>query len=676
MALWNRVTSASSRVLSLSVGCVGYAGRQCYSLVSSVPSFLPQRTTLIAREYRAPPPPLPEPKYLEIKGCCKLEYVEIRPYAAKIATVILVHGAPGSYRDFRYLIPLLAEHPGLRIIGINLPGCGDSVVEKARYIETVDALRTSEVVLDGVRQLCGTKEDHDDVFLVGHSFGAHAVLNMAALNAAETQSVAIRGMALLAPAGCVPHKSLKLGATALMVKMFKSENSWAVSAATYITKFVYTKLLRFPSNSPSELFVSAVIRTGTTDFDLIRDQAKLLGSFRTPTLIAWAKNDEHIQPEIPQELATLCPDGPHLEFSGGGHNLQKTRADEISKAIIKWVNEVVAKDKLDEELVSTAASPRVVHEPQSPPPPLPDPKYLQIDNICKIEYVDVEPQQSVSATVVCVHGAPGSFRDYRYLIPMLAEQQRGIRLIGVNLPGYMGSEVEKAHYLKTVSALRAAEVVLQAIRQLCGTIEMDGGDIFLVGHSFGAHTVINMAAMNETLRVAGDDVNTIRLRGIAVLAPAGCVPQRMVKEIPIKMLVTLLRSRSTVVVRLATRFVKYLYTELLGFPRRTPATSCVSAVIRAGTTKFPLIRTQVNFLKEMKMPVFVAWALDDVLVEPEIPEELGKLSHPGPRLEFAGGGHNIQKTRVEQVTAAMSSWIQSILSECNSLETGMTQHLP
>ncbi|KAG3204257.1 hypothetical protein PC128_g2020 [Phytophthora cactorum] len=236
---------------------------------------------------------------------------------------------------------------------------------------------------------------------------------------------------------------------------------------------------------------------------------------------------------------------------------------------------------------------------------------------------------------------------------MLAEQQPGLRLIGVNLPGYMGSEVEKAHYLKTVSALRAAEVVLQAIRQLCGTIETDGDDIFLVGHSFGAHTVINMAAMNETQRIAGDNVTAIRLRGITMLAPAGAV-----------------------VVRLATRFVKYLYTELLGFPRRTPATSCVSAVIRAGTTKFPLIRTQVNFLKETNMPILVAWALDDVLVEPEIPKELGKLSHPGPRLEFAGGGHNIQKTRVEQVTAAMSSWIQSILSGCNSLETGMTHHLP
>ncbi|POM58641.1 Hypothetical protein PHPALM_36692 [Phytophthora palmivora] len=324
-------------------------------------------------------------------------------------------------------------------------------------------------------------------------------------------------------------------------------------------------------------------------------------------------------------------------------------------------------------------STRVVHEPCPPPPPLPDPKYLLIEGICKIEYVDVEPKQpndNMSATVVCVHGAPGSFRDYRYLIPLLAQQRPGLRIIGINLPGYMGSDVEKAHYLKTVSALRTAEVVLQAIRQLCGSVASGGGDVFFVGHSFGAHTVINMAAMNETQRISGEVANTIKLCGIAVLAPAGCVPQRMVKEIPIKMMVLLLRSRSAVVVRLATRFVKYLYTEILGFPRRTPATSCVSAVIRAGTTKFPLIRTQVKLLKEAEMPVFIAWALDDILVEPEIPEELGKLSHVGPRLEFAGGGHNIQKTRVEQITAVLSSWISSKVAGSNIVEDRISLHLP
>ncbi|GMF12922.1 unnamed protein product [Phytophthora lilii] len=330
-------------------------------------------------------------------------------------------------------------------------------------------------------------------------------------------------------------------------------------------------------------------------------------------------------------------------------------------------------------LLPGCRSARVIHEPRPPPPPLPDPKYLQIENICKIEYVRIEPSNEVgkiSATVVCIHGAPGSFRDYRYLIPLLAEQQPGLRIIGVNLPGYLGSEVEKAHYLQTVCALRAAEVVLQAIRQLCSSIENGGGDVFFVGHSFGAHTVINMAALNETQRIAGEAVSILRLRGIALLAPAGCVPQRMVKELPIKMMVTLLRSRNAVIVRLATRFVKYMYTEILGFPRRTPTTSCVSAIIRAGTTKFPLIRTQVNLLKEAKVSVFVAWALDDTLVETAIPEELGKLCHLGPRLEFAGGGHNIQKTRVEQVVAAMTSWISSILSGCNSIELGMTQHFP
>lgn len=185
--------------------------------------------------------------------------------------------------------------------------------------------------------------------MIGHSFGAHTVINMAALNATGTESksvakeaLAIRGLALIAPAGCVPHQSLHLGAISLMLKLLKSGNSWAVSAATHVTKFVYTKVLRFPSSdSSADPFVSAVVRAGTTNFDLIRDQAKLLERLRLPTFIAWAKDDEHIQPEIPTELCKLCSVGPRLEFSG--HNLQKTRADQIATAMTKWIDDVITK---------------------------------------------------------------------------------------------------------------------------------------------------------------------------------------------------------------------------------------------------------------------------------------------------------------------------------------------
>jgi pimeloyl-ACP methyl ester carboxylesterase len=333
------VTFASTRMLTLSMGCFESAGRQCYSLVAAVPSFLPHRTTLAAREHRTPPPPLPEPKY-------RIEYVDVRSTASSdetLATLVLVHGAPGNYRDFRYLIPRLAQHPGLRIIGINLPGYGGSTVEKAHYLETVSALRTAEVALDGVRKLCGAK---DDIFLVGHSFGANTIVNVAALDlTTNDKALAIRGLALVAPAGCSPHKSLSLGVISLTVKMLLSGNACAVSAATHFTKFVYTKLLRLPSGSPADPFVSAVIRASTTDFVLIRDQATLLGSRQKRTLIAWAQDDEHIQREIPEELAGLCGDGPRLEFTGGGHNLQKTRADEISASMMTWITDVLATDK-------------------------------------------------------------------------------------------------------------------------------------------------------------------------------------------------------------------------------------------------------------------------------------------------------------------------------------------
>ncbi|KAE8883732.1 hypothetical protein PF005_g21261 [Phytophthora fragariae] len=97
--------------------------------------FLPRVEVTPPREARAPPP-LPSPKYLNIRGRCTIEYVDIPPLEEALrgyetpVTIVLVHGAPGSYNDFRYLVPVLEHHPHLRIIGLNLPGYAGSKVAK------------------------------------------------------------------------------------------------------------------------------------------------------------------------------------------------------------------------------------------------------------------------------------------------------------------------------------------------------------------------------------------------------------------------------------------------------------------------------------------------------------------------------------------------------------------
>lgn len=81
-------------------------------------------------------------------------------------------------------------------------------------------------------------------------------------------------------------------------------------------------------------------------------------------------------------------------------------------------------------------------------------------------------------------------------------------------------------------------------------------------------------------------------------------------------------------------------------------------------------------LRRQKLPSLVAWSQNDEFMEEEIPLELARLCHPGPRLAFAGGGHNVQKTRAEQVAGALAKWIEDVLGEDGAGDQQLTQSLP
>jgi hypothetical protein len=49
----------------------------------------------------------------------------------------------------------------------------------------------------------------------------------------------------------------------------------------------------------------------------------------------------------------------------------------------------------------------------------------------------------------------------------------------------------------------------------------------------------------------------------------------------------------------------------------------------------------------------VAFAEDDPFIEPEIPRELGMRLPAGPRLSWARGGHNVQKTHAREIGDAL-----------------------
>ena len=90
--------------------------------------------------------------------------------------VVLLHGWPQSWWDWRHLIPALARHHS--VIAPDLRGLGDS----SRPLSGYD----KKTVAEDVWRLVGERLGHDRFFLVGHDWGGPVAF---ALAAAHRQAV-------------------------------------------------------------------------------------------------------------------------------------------------------------------------------------------------------------------------------------------------------------------------------------------------------------------------------------------------------------------------------------------------------------------------------------------------------------------------------------------------------
>ncbi|KAF1323026.1 Serine protease family s33, partial [Globisporangium splendens] len=288
---------------------------------------------------RTRPPPLPELRSFDVEGKCVIKYFDLQPAAhspSSSPTIVLVHGAPGTYKDFRYLSPLLLEK-NARVVGINLPGFGGSeVLDTANYYEHISAIGAAKIVYEVLAQLC---RDEQNVFIVGHSFGGHTTINLAALNLEKTK-VNLRGIALLASAGHRPHRTLWPATSAVFTKVVSSEIPIVSSAAQSLVHVVYTKVVGFPNNEPTSHYVSSLVRSSTTDYELFDEHVKKVAHI--PAFVAWAKDDVHIEEEISQKVSDALHPGPRFTFDKGGHNIQKTQAELLAEELPKWTAEVIA----------------------------------------------------------------------------------------------------------------------------------------------------------------------------------------------------------------------------------------------------------------------------------------------------------------------------------------------
>ena len=258
------------------------------------------------------------------------------------------------------------------------------------------------------------------------------------------------------------------------------------------------------------------------------------------------------------------------------------------------------------------------------PPSDPAPRFVQTPEgpVALVEEGD-------GTALVCVHGVPGSHRDFRHLAPRVTPFARMVR---VDLPG-MGQTPAPEGYDGSLEA-RAA-----AVR---GAVDALGIERFaLLGHSMGG-----------AVAVAAADAMPARVTHLVLVASVG--PRRhrgmqgmypwMLDAAALALTVPGLRERLVPSLRERWRRARFPGTE------RMSAADLRLQLRLAARMDFA---AHARRLARVRVPTLVAWAEDDHLVEPAVSAALAAAVPGATRLVFDEGGHNLQKTRATEIAAAV-----------------------
>jgi len=287
----------------------------------------------------------------------------------------------------------------------------------------------------------------------------------------------------------------------------------------------------------------------------------------------------------------------------------------------------------------------IIHKMATPPDAPSDPS-RRVATSLGITFTDHGP--SAGPIVVALHGCPGSTFDWRWMGPGLEPHVRFLRL---ELPGHGQTPASAAQ--GDASPEAAASAAWEAVDAILGPLSSDAPQprVALLGHSLGTEVAVAMAQQRPG-----------RVSAVALLAPVGIKAHRAAR--PVSVVVGLARICAVPSLQPLTRpFIRALYTRILGFPNRVSTDEFFWCQQRIASRNFVRYAASVHALwREQAIPTLLAWSLDDPLIEPAIFEGLSDaLGHEsGPRLVFAKGGHNINKSQARAISHALVTWLRTL----------------
>lgn len=227
--------------------------------------------------------------------------------------VLLIHGVPGNGRDWRWMAPCLEPHR--RVLRPDLPGFGETPL---RHPQELTLEGRAQALLELVEAM-----DLQRLMIVGHSMGGPVAIRLATL-AGER----VTALGLIASPGLTPHRSHQLVPIAPSQWLLATPPRRRV--ALPLLKLCY-RAVGFPRSVPDHEVINSTLTVTHLDFEEMTRNAKAL---TMPTLMSWAQDDPLVQAHVSEGLAEVAPQGPRLRYEQGGHNLQKTRAIEVSEALL------------------------------------------------------------------------------------------------------------------------------------------------------------------------------------------------------------------------------------------------------------------------------------------------------------------------------------------------------
>lgn len=257
-----------------------------------------------------------------------LRHLEVAGHAVTVTdggegpTLLLVHGLPGSVRDFRYLEPHLV---GVRTVRVDMPGFGGTSRQRRRTWTP----EQRAAFLGGVVDALGL----GPLVVAGHSMGG-----VVATALAVQRPDRVAGVALLASPGVREHRGFVGSNVRVLGRVLAVPGAGRLLRRNVRKGFVRAG---FPRSTPDREMVAALIDASALDFAQHEANLKALD---VPTMLAWADDDKLVEPAIGEQIAALVPEGPRLRWTSGGHNIQKTHAAELGEALVQFVRRTPWRD--------------------------------------------------------------------------------------------------------------------------------------------------------------------------------------------------------------------------------------------------------------------------------------------------------------------------------------------